>query len=172
MKNHVITGVSGDDLDIPGYIESHDPETGDAAMALVRASGSRATPEAKTWPSVEAMMHGGGMTWVPSTYDPELNLMYFRTGNPQPVIAGQGRAGRQSLHRVHHRAESRHGKDGVVFPAVAARHARLGRGADAGAVRRRDQRAAAQAAGAGQPQRMVLRARPRHRQEHREHANS
>src|SRR5437762_9225881 len=29
VKNHVITGVSGDDLDIPGYIESHDPETGD-----------------------------------------------------------------------------------------------------------------------------------------------
>jgi alcohol dehydrogenase (cytochrome c) len=42
---------------------------------------------------VEAMMHGGGMTWVPSTYYPGLNLMYFGTGNPQPVIAGQGRAG-------------------------------------------------------------------------------
>ncbi len=28
VKNHVITGVSGDDLDVPGYIESHDPETG------------------------------------------------------------------------------------------------------------------------------------------------
>ena len=39
------------------------------------------------------MMHGGGMTWVPSTYDPELNLLYFGTGNPQPVIAGKGRKG-------------------------------------------------------------------------------
>ena len=29
IKNHVITGVSGDDLDIPGYLESRDPETGD-----------------------------------------------------------------------------------------------------------------------------------------------
>ena len=28
VGNHVITGVSGDDLDVPGYIESHDPETG------------------------------------------------------------------------------------------------------------------------------------------------
>lgn len=27
IKNHVITGGSGDDLDQPGYIESHDPET-------------------------------------------------------------------------------------------------------------------------------------------------
>ena len=39
------------------------------------------------------MLHGGGMTWVPSTYDPDLNLLYFGTGNPQPVIAGQGREG-------------------------------------------------------------------------------
>ena len=29
IKNHVIVGVSGDDLDIPGYLESRDPETGD-----------------------------------------------------------------------------------------------------------------------------------------------
>ena len=29
IKNHVIAGVSGDDLDIPGYLESRDPETGD-----------------------------------------------------------------------------------------------------------------------------------------------
>ena len=39
------------------------------------------------------MMHGGGMTWGPSTYDPELNLLYFGTGNPQPVIAGKARQG-------------------------------------------------------------------------------
>ena len=41
VKNHIITGVSGDDLDRPGYIESHDPETGDAAMALVYACRRR-----------------------------------------------------------------------------------------------------------------------------------
>ena len=100
VKNHVITGVSGDDLDVPGYIESHDPETGDAAMALVHASRRRGRPRAETWPSDEAMKHGGGMTWLPGTYDPELNLIYFGTGNPQPVIAGQGPRGRQPVHRV------------------------------------------------------------------------
>ena len=92
VKDHVITGVSGDDLDIPGYIESHNPRTGDLEWRWY-AHPEPGTPEAKTWPSVEAMMHGGGMTWVPSTYDPELNLIYFGTGNPQPVIAGQGRLG-------------------------------------------------------------------------------
>ena len=29
------------------------------------------------------------MTWVPGTYDPELNMLYLGTGNPQPVIAGK-----------------------------------------------------------------------------------
>jgi alcohol dehydrogenase (cytochrome c) len=39
------------------------------------------------------MAHGGGMPWIPGTYDPELNLYYFGTGNPQPVLAGGSRAG-------------------------------------------------------------------------------
>ncbi len=92
INNHVITGVSGDDLDIPGYIEAHDPETG-ARQWRWYAHPQPGEPEAKTWPSTEAMLHGGGMTWGATTYDPELNLLYFGTGNPQPVIAGKGRMG-------------------------------------------------------------------------------
>ncbi|MBV8864700.1 MAG: acido-empty-quinoprotein group A, partial [Acidobacteriaceae bacterium] len=92
IKNHVIVGVSGDDLDIPGFLESRDPETGDVQWhwSSVPRPGE---PGSETWPNVEAMAHGGGMTWVPSTYDPELNLLYLGTGNPQPVIAGKGRQG-------------------------------------------------------------------------------
>lgn len=92
IRNHVITGVSGDDLDIPGYIESHDPETG-ARQWRWYAHPQPGDPEAKTWPNIDAMLHGGGMTWGASTYDPELNLLYFGTGNPQPVIAGKAREG-------------------------------------------------------------------------------
>ena len=33
------------------------------------------------------------MTWQPVTYDPELNLLYVTTGNPQPVIAFRNREG-------------------------------------------------------------------------------
>jgi alcohol dehydrogenase (cytochrome c) len=39
------------------------------------------------------MRHGGGMTWIPGTYDPELHLYYVGTGNPNPVMAGQSRKG-------------------------------------------------------------------------------
>ena len=55
-----------------------------------RAEGQ---PGAETWPNKDAMEHGGGMTWLPGTYDPELNLIYWGTGNPNPVYAGQGRKG-------------------------------------------------------------------------------
>jgi alcohol dehydrogenase (cytochrome c) len=47
----------------------------------------------ETWPNQAAMDHGGGMTWLPGTYDPELNLIYWGTGNANPVFAGQGRKG-------------------------------------------------------------------------------
>jgi alcohol dehydrogenase (cytochrome c) len=92
IKNHVIVGVSGDDLDIPGYLEARDPETGDLQWhwSVVPKPGE---PGSETWPNREAMAHGGGMTWIPVTYDPDLNLLYVATGNPQPVIAGKGRIG-------------------------------------------------------------------------------
>ncbi len=92
VGNHVIVGVSGDDLDIPGYIAAHDPETGNLQWRWY-THPQPGDPEASTWPNTEAMMHGGGMTWGSSTYDPDLHLLYFGTGNPQPVIAGKGRQG-------------------------------------------------------------------------------
>jgi alcohol dehydrogenase (cytochrome c) len=92
VGNHVIVGVSGDDLDIPGYLQSHDPQTGERQWRW-NTYPEPGTPEARSWPSVEAMRHGGGMTWGATTYDPELNLIFFGTGNPQPVINGRQRQG-------------------------------------------------------------------------------
>jgi alcohol dehydrogenase (cytochrome c) len=93
IGNHVLVGVSGDDLDIPGYLESRDPETGDLQWRWYTVPQKKGDPGSETWPSEDAARHGGGMTWVPATYDPELNLVYLGTGNPQPVIAGKGRKG-------------------------------------------------------------------------------
>ena len=92
VKNHLILGVSGDDLDIPGYIESVDPETGKLQWRWY-AHPNPGEPEAATWPNLDAMLHGGGMTWVPGTYDPDLNLYYFGTGNAQPVTNASARPG-------------------------------------------------------------------------------
>src|SRR6476661_5001651 len=93
VKNHVITGVSGDDLDRPGYIESHDPATGALQWRWYTVPQKKGDPGAETWPNEDAMLHGGGMTWLPVTYDPDLNLMYLTTGNPHPVMANRNRAG-------------------------------------------------------------------------------
>ncbi len=93
VKNHVITGISGDDLDRAGYIQSHDPVTGKIQWRWYVVPQKMGDPGSETWPNEDAMKHGGGMTWQPITYDPELNLIYVPTGNPQPVIAHKNRAG-------------------------------------------------------------------------------
>jgi len=93
VGNHVIAGVSGDDLDVPGYLQAHDPDTGEMQWRWWAVPQKMGDPGSETWPNEEAMKHGGGMTWQPVTYDPELNLIFVTTGNPQPVIAHSNRAG-------------------------------------------------------------------------------
>jgi alcohol dehydrogenase (cytochrome c) len=93
VKNQVIAGVSGDDLDIPGYVQAHDLETGEMKWRWYVVPQKKGDPGSESWPNEEAMQHGGGMTWQPVTYDPQLNLIYVTTGNPQPVIAHKNRAG-------------------------------------------------------------------------------
>ncbi len=92
IGNHIICGVGGDSLDNPGYLEARDPETGDVQWRW-NTEPKPGEPGSETWPNEEAMSHGGGMTWMTGTYDPELNLLYWGTGNPNPVHAGEGRKG-------------------------------------------------------------------------------
>jgi acido-empty-quinoprotein group A len=93
IRNHVIVGVSGDVTDIPGYLESIDPETGKMEWRWY-TQPKKGEPGSETWPkNSDAIEHGGGMTWMTGTYDPELNLLYWGTGNPNPVLAGEGRPG-------------------------------------------------------------------------------
>jgi alcohol dehydrogenase (cytochrome c) len=92
VGNHVLVGVGGDSLDVPGYLESRDPETGELQWRWF-SEPKPGEPGSETWPNKESMSHGGGMTWMPGTYDPELNTIYWGTGNPNPVHAGQGRKG-------------------------------------------------------------------------------
>ena len=38
-------------------------------------------------------LHGGGTTWMPGTYDPELNHVYWGTSNPAPDFNDDVRPG-------------------------------------------------------------------------------
>jgi acido-empty-quinoprotein group A len=92
IRNHVLTGAGGDDLDVPGWLESRDPETG-ALQWKWYATPRAGEPGIETWPSVFAAERGGAAPWQPVTYDPDLNLIYVGTGNPQPVLIGDSRKG-------------------------------------------------------------------------------
>ena len=93
VKNHVLVGVGGDAMDVRGYLESRDPETGELQWRWWSEPEKPGDPGSDTWPNKAAMDHGGGMTWMPGTYDPDLNLLYWGTGNANPVYAGQSRKG-------------------------------------------------------------------------------
>ncbi len=92
VKNHVLIGTGGDSLDIPGFVEAHDPETG-ALQWKWRTTPAKGEPGAETWPDEYTASAGGGSPWISGTYDPALNLYYVGTGNPDPVGAGTSRKG-------------------------------------------------------------------------------
>ena len=93
VKNHVLVGVGGDAMDVRGYLESRDPETGELQWRWWSEPEKPGDPGSETWPNQAAMDHGGGMTWNSGSYDPGLNLLYWGTGNANPVFAGQSRHG-------------------------------------------------------------------------------
>jgi glucose dehydrogenase len=93
IRNHVIAGVSGDVTDIPGFLDSIDPATGKLQWRWY-TEPKPGQLGSDTWPrNSDAIRHGGGMTWMTGTYDPKLNVLYWGTGNPNPVLAGAPRLG-------------------------------------------------------------------------------
>jgi len=92
VKDHLIVGLSGDALDVPAWLESRNPDTGELEWKWFTTPG-RGEPGSETWPNDFAREHGGGMTWQPVTYDPELNLIYVPTGNPTPMYHPELRKG-------------------------------------------------------------------------------
>ena len=82
VGNHVIVGVSGDFDNLRGFLRSIDPETGKTQWEW------DSTP-----PPGNPSTTTGGMTWMTGTYDPELNLIFWGTGNPTPVLTGSTRPG-------------------------------------------------------------------------------
>ena len=92
VGNHVLAGT-GNDLDMPGFLQSFDPETGALQWKTYMVPMNPGDPGLDTWPSLEAARHGGGQTWIPGAYDAESKLYIIGTGNPTPGYTGQGRKG-------------------------------------------------------------------------------
>jgi alcohol dehydrogenase (cytochrome c) len=90
IGDHVIVGT-GNDLDMPGFLQSYDPETGKRQWIFYTVPMNAGDPGVETWPSLDAARHGGGPPWVPGAYDPETHLYIFGTGNPTPAYTPAGR---------------------------------------------------------------------------------
>jgi len=91
VKDKVIVGTSGGDDGVRGFVVAFNAETGKEAWRLwtIPAPGE---PGNESWPG-NMYLRGGGTTWMPGTYDPELNLIFWGTSNPAPDFDGGPRPG-------------------------------------------------------------------------------
>jgi alcohol dehydrogenase (cytochrome c) len=91
VKDKVIVGTSGGDDGVRGFVAAYDALTGKLAWRFWTIPGPGEFGNL-SWPG-EQYLHGGGTTWMPGTYDPELNTIYWGTSNPAPDFDGRGRPG-------------------------------------------------------------------------------
>jgi quinohemoprotein ethanol dehydrogenase len=92
----VVIGNSGGDMDrggVRGYVSAYDLASGALAWRFFTVPPAPGKPlehaeleaAAKSWaPGRPAVFQGGATVWDGMTYDPDLNLLYFGTGNAAP----------------------------------------------------------------------------------------
>ena len=92
VKDKVIVGVSGGEYGVRGYLTAYSLNTGKKSWRAystgpdsdIRIGAEFTGPKnagTKTW-KADQWKVGGGTTWGWYSYDPELNLLYYGTGNP------------------------------------------------------------------------------------------
>jgi len=102
FKDKLLTGISGGEFGVRGRIAAYDPNTGkllwkafstgpdkdmliDPTRTMTWTDGRMAPvgPDSslKTWQGDQWKL-GGGTTWGWYSYDPQLNLVYYGSGNP------------------------------------------------------------------------------------------
>ena len=91
VKDMVLIGVGGGEFGIRGYIDAYDVNTGELRWRFYTTAGPE-DPNNATWEG-DSWQTGGGPTWVTGTYDSELNLVFWGTGNPWPDINNAVRRG-------------------------------------------------------------------------------
>jgi alcohol dehydrogenase (cytochrome c) len=91
VKDKVLVGTSGGDDGVRGFVAAYDAVTGKLAWRFwtIPAPGEFGFA---SWPGT-SYLHGGGTTWMPGTYDPELNTIFWGTSNPAPDFEGSVRPG-------------------------------------------------------------------------------
>jgi alcohol dehydrogenase (cytochrome c) len=91
VKDKVIVGVAGGEYGIRGFIDAYDAQSGKRAWRFYTVPG-RGEPGNTSWAG-DSWKVGGAGVWVTGAHDPELNLVYFGTGNPGPDYHSESREG-------------------------------------------------------------------------------
>lgn len=91
VKDEVIVGTSGGDSGVRGFVAAYDARKGNQIWKLWTIPGPGEFGS-ESWPG-DLYLHGGGTTWMPGTYDPELDTLYWTTSNAAPDFDGSSRPG-------------------------------------------------------------------------------
>ncbi len=91
VKDKVLVGTAGGEYGIRGFLAAYSAETGKEEWRFNIIPGP-GEPGHETWKN-DAWQHGGGSAWTVGSYDPDLNLVYWGTGNPGPDFADAQRPG-------------------------------------------------------------------------------
>jgi alcohol dehydrogenase (cytochrome c) len=91
VKDKVVTGIAGGEFGIRGFIDAYDAATGERVWRTYTIPGE-GEPGNETWAG-DSWKTGGAATWITGSYDPDLNLVYWGTGNPGPDWNGDVREG-------------------------------------------------------------------------------
>jgi alcohol dehydrogenase (cytochrome c) len=91
VKGRLIVGIAGGEYANRGFIDAYNPADGRRVWRFWTVPGP-GEPGSDTWPA-DVLERGGAPTWVTGTYDPELNTLYWGTGNPNPDWDGENRPG-------------------------------------------------------------------------------
>jgi len=86
-KGKVMVGVSGGEFGVRGFVQAFDARSGEPAWKTHTIPGP-GEPGHDTW-SGDTWQRGGASVWLTGTYDPELNLTYWGTGNASPWFGDQ-----------------------------------------------------------------------------------
>ncbi len=91
INGKIIVGMGGGEGGLRGYIDAYDAKDGKRLWRLYTIP-TTGEPGVKTWEG-DSYKYGGATTWNTGAYDPELNTLYWGTGNPAPDWNGDMRKG-------------------------------------------------------------------------------
>ncbi len=90
VKGKVVAGMTGCDYfkDDVCFISAHDAQTG-KELWRTETVARPGTPEGKTWDHLPLRQRAGSDAWIPGSYDPQANLIYWSTSQAKPWTSAQ-----------------------------------------------------------------------------------